>query len=108
MNHFTIYTNIEDYSKDMKVLDDLMGIKNKPDKTLNRIIRLESKIEVLNRGIELVDMSDVEETILNCRMDGLGISQIANHIGIARATVRNRLDKISKSISQAINESGRR
>lgn len=104
MDHFMIYSNIEEYPINVKVLDDLLGMDQKSEKVFERIIRLESEVEVLSRGIDLVEMSAAEETILDCRMDGMSITEIADHIGIARKTVRERLDNISRRISQALNE----
>lgn len=104
MDHFVIYANIEDYSRNVKVLDDLLGMDQKSEKVFERIIRIESTLEFLSRGIELVELSAAEETVLDCRMDGMSITEISDHVGIARKTVREWLDNISRRISQALNE----
>lgn len=104
MDNYAISACIEDYSKNVNLIVSLSDMEPKSDRIFERIIRLESSVEMVVRGIEMADLSDLEEAVLDCRLDGMNVTEISQHVGLHRKTIRKKLDDISLRISQALIE----
>lgn len=95
---------IDDYPEDVETMERLKQVDNpvRRERALARMVETERKVEVLLRGIEMADLSAFDQTILDCRMDGMSGVQIARHLNKHHTTISVRLSNIAERIHNAM------
>lgn len=84
------------------------GVSMDRERKVERLIKLERKMERLFRLISAADLTDLEWSFLDNLMDGLNISEVCRHFEIARQTGYAMLMRIiDKMLDSEVRGKGR-
>ena len=103
MNRNTIIETIEEYPRLVNELMRLQSLKEdvfngwtaqslQKSRNMERVIKTERRIGLLIKGIEAAELNDLEEIIIDCRMDGMTMTDIAKHTCKSRHTIHTKFD----------------
>lgn len=70
------------------------GVSMGREKKLERLLKLERKVNRVFRLMQTSDLTDLETAFLDNIMDGHSISQVSQHLGFTRSTGSKKLRKI--------------
>lgn len=69
-----------------------------------RIVQEERKVTLLDRGMEMSELTDLEKTVIDCRMDGMSRVAISKHLGITRQSIQRYVHDAMDKIAETLNE----
>ncbi|RSK30963.1 hypothetical protein [Bhargavaea beijingensis] len=97
---------IDDYPETVEAMARLKYTDDpgRQERALARMIEMERTVEYVIRGIHRADLSDYDQTIVNCRLDGMSITAIAEHLEKNRSMISRQLDDIARQIHAAMKE----